>query len=250
MAAEGAPSFVCLPELASAGGRLAIGGEEARYLARVVRVRPGERVSATDGRGAVATLEVLACGPEVETRVLALEHRARAATLEFWCGAPEGDRADWLVEKLGELGVATLVPLQCARGTWERADAKRDRWERLATAALRQSRSPWRMAIAEPRPLSQALEALAPGAAGWVARPDGATAAGVVGPVARAVAVVGPSSGFEAEELKRLSERGFAGVSLAPTRLRTETAALAMAALWAAVLPAGAPAWETGPGRA
>jgi RsmE family RNA methyltransferase len=46
--------------------------------------------------------------------------------------------------------------------------------------------------------------------------------------------VVGPASGFSGPERNLLSESGFVSVRLAPTRLRTETAAVALAALWAA----------------
>jgi RsmE family RNA methyltransferase len=45
---------------------------------------------------------------------------------------------------------------------------------------------------------------------------------------------VGPSSGFSVEELKYLADNGFLPVGLASSRLRTETAAVALAAIWAA----------------
>jgi len=60
LAADGAPSFVCVPDLATRSGEFVLEGDEAHYLARVVRVRPGERFTATDGAGLSATMEVLA----------------------------------------------------------------------------------------------------------------------------------------------------------------------------------------------
>lgn len=250
MAADAAPSFVFLPGLAEGGEAIEIAGDEARYLARVVRVRPGERVVATDGEGLTATLEILECADRVRARVLERTIVPRAATLEIWCGAPEGDRADWLVEKLAELGVARLRLVDGARGKWERFAAREERLHRLTIAALRQSRSAHRLVILPPLPLSVALAALAEGGVRWVCRPDGAPAAGVVqaspGP---AIAAVGPSSGFSPEELNVLRENGFVGVALARPRLRTETAALAVAAVWAAADAASAP-HRHGPGPA
>ena len=236
MAADGAPSVVRIASLAGHDGEIVIAGEEAHYLARVVRVRVGEQVTATDGRGSLATLEVLETGASIRARILACSRQERPATLELWCGAPEGDRADWLVEKLGELGVATFVPVQCERVRWERAEAKRERWERLAAAALRQSRSAWQLELRPPVPLGEALRELAGSDPRWVCRPDGA---GWVDPrqggaSGRFVAAVGPSSGFTDDELKALSDNGFASVALGRIRLRTETAAITMAALWAA----------------
>ncbi len=236
MAADGAPSVVRIASLAGHDGEIVIAGEEAHYLARVVRVRVGERVTATDGRGALATLEVLETGASVRARVLDRGRQERPATLELWCGAPEGDRADWLIEKLGELGVAAFVPVQCERVRWERAGAKRERWERLATAALRQSRSAWQLEVRPPVALADAVRELAGPGSRWVCRPDGAPWAearhGAL--PGRFVAAIGPSSGFTDGELKLLADSGFASVALGRSRLRTETAAITMAALWAA----------------
>jgi 16S rRNA (uracil1498-N3)-methyltransferase len=243
LAPEGAPSFVHLPTLPEGGGPFALGGEEARYLARVVRVRPGEHVSATDGRGGRVTLEILEVRPELRVRAIAFERRERAATLELWCGAPEGDRADWLVEKLAELGVATLVPVQFERGAWDRLPARLERFERLAVAALRQSRSAFRMSIAPGVTLPNALAQLGNAPERWVcAQQGGPPPAGRLA-TGRTVAVVGPSSGFTANELNLLSEHAFVTLALARHRLRTETAAVAAAARWAALdaVAGGAP---------
>jgi 16S rRNA (uracil1498-N3)-methyltransferase len=236
LAADGAPSVVRIASLAAAAGEIVIAGDEAHYLARVVRVRAGERVTATDGRGSTATLEVIETGTSIRTRVLEHFTQERRATLELWCGAPEGDRADWMVEKLGELGVATFVPVHFKRARWERAEAKRERWERLAIAALRQSRSAWQLEVRPPVPLAEALRSLAPTSARWVCREDGAPWQLVQGAAARAqcVATVGPSSGFTDDELKSLADGGFESISLGRSRLRTETAAMTVAALRAA----------------
>lgn len=232
-AADGAPSFVHVPGLAGAPGEIAIGGEEAHYLRRVVRVRPGESVTASDGEGTLAELVILECAAEVRAEVRGRRTVARRATLELWCGAPEGDRADWLVEKLGELGVATLRPLDCERGRWERPARRAGRWDRLAVAALRQSRSAHRLRILPPVELRSALEAAALPGPAWLADPAGAPfepRAG--GPAGEAVAAVGPSGGFSEAELNRLREKGFLPTRIVGARLRTETAAVAMAVLF------------------
>lgn len=231
-AAEGAPSFVYVPELAGAGDEIAIGGEEAHYLRRVVRVRAGERVTATDGAGTVADLEVLDAGDACRAAVRARRAVPRGAALEVWCGAPEGDRADWLVEKLAELGVATLRLVDAERGAWERAARRAERWERLVLAALRQSRSAHRMAIVPPAPLGATLAAPSAGGPAWLADPAGAPLAeGLAGREGAARAAVGPSGGFSEAERKLLEANGFMPTRLTTSRLRTETAALALAAL-------------------
>lgn len=232
-AADAAPSFVLLAERPSLGGRLVLDGEEGRYLARVVRVRDGERVTATDGAGALATLRVERSRPEVEVVVEAVVEVAPPAACRLWCGAPEGDRGDWTIEKAAELGVTEFVPLDTARTQW--GDPGRSaRWERLAVAALRQSRSAWLMRVAPVTPLAAALAAVGEGAR-WLADPAGRPAHAVaLGEAVGVTGAVGPSTGFSDDERKSLLACGFESVALAPARLRAETAALALAAHWAA----------------
>lgn len=241
-AADGAPSFVHVPGLAGAGGEITIGGEEAHYLRRVVRIRPGEAVTASDGEGTLAELLVLEAGESLRAEVRERRTVARGTALEVWCGAPEGDRADWLVEKLAELGVATLRLVDAERGRWERAAQRSARWERLAVAALRQSRSAHRLRIVPPAPLAESLPAGAHPGPAFLADPAGAPFGLVPAPGTAPVgAAIGPSGGFSEGERKLLESKGFTPTRLASSRLRTETAALALAALVLAG-PAGTPA--------
>lgn len=238
MAADAAPAFVLLDRLPAAGEELRVEGDEAHYLSRVVRARAGERVTATDGAGTIATLEVLESRPEV--RLLGVSSRIveRPSPRTIWCGAPEGDRADWLVEKLAELSVAHLVLVDFERSAWERASARLERWKRLTAAGLRQSQSAFRMTISAPVGLPGLLAVLPPAFAGAMALPGATLAIGdAPRPAGGVTGVVGPSPGFSAGEVKLLQEAGFIPVSLGPSRLRTETAAMAMAVCWQVSAP-------------
>lgn len=231
--ADVAPSRVWVSALAASPEEFTLEGDEAHYLARVVRARAGDSVHATDGAGVSATLTLLAVGREVLVRRGPLAKAAATRRFLLACGAPEGDRADWLVEKLAELGGAVFQPVDLDRAKWTRSDARVARWRRLAVAALRQSLGDHLLEVREPLPL-RALEAAAEGER-VVAQPGGAAAAGLAPPRAGAcTALVGGSSGFSAPELKWLGEQRFRPVALAASRLRTETAALAIAAWWAA----------------
>ncbi len=232
-AAEAAPSFLYLPGLAGSAHELSLAGDEAHYLTRVVRARVGERVSASDGAGLTASLIVERLHPDVVLRVAERRVSPAPPGARLLCGAPEGDRGDWLVEKLAELGVAELTPVQTQRARWP-ASLRGERWERLAIAALRQSRSAWRLRLGPPVELATALAEAGAGAR-WLADAGGAAASAQAlladGSVTGAV---GPSSGFSDEERNLLHKHDFVPVRLAAARLRTETAALALAALWAA----------------
>lgn len=238
-----APSYLFLHELAGTAGRRTLEGEDAHYVARVVRAAEGERLTASDGRGTLATLTVVHTRPDVVVEVAEVRRAPERVQNELWCGAPEGERADWLIEKLGELGVSRFRPLQLEREPWRDAQRRRERWERLSVAALRQSRSAWRLEILEPLELPEALSGIpSETSLRIVADEQGAFSAGPEEAAAQVrVAAIGPSSGFSAAERKRLAEAGFVPVGLALGRLRAETAAVALAARWAALDAARGP---------
>ena len=188
----------------------------------------------TDGRGALAAGRILDTGPPVAVRVDSLDRAVPGCRSVLLCGTPEGERADWMIEKLAELGLSTLIPIQCQRGSWERARQRGDRWRRLAMAALRQSRGRFLLDVRPPTSVHEALADLDDGTRGFIASAEGEPAGQVRAEAeGTVVGIVGPSGGFTPEERRSIVERGFLSMSLAQNRLRTETAAVAWVAWWA-----------------
>jgi len=223
---------VLVESLSGAGDEIALPEDESRYVARVCRARVGERLTATDGEGTLAQLSLTVVGRVVRARIESLERHERSSAAVVWCGTPEGERADWLIEKLAELGVARFQPLDCEKGRWKSSGPRWDRMSRLAKAALRQSRQCRLMKIEPPLSLAALIEREEPVGSRWLAdsegpRPDALGARG------DALGAIGPSPGFTPQEKRLLRDHGFRPISLAPGRLRTETAALAWAAWWA-----------------
>jgi 16S rRNA (uracil1498-N3)-methyltransferase len=230
--AESAPSFLYVPELGEPGARLELTDSESHYLARVVRARPGDRATGTDGRGTVAALRVIAIGSRVQVEIEHAERHEPKRRAWVWSGAPEGSRADWLVEKLAELGVERWLPLQCERGSWSKGAARQERWDRLALAAMRQSRGSTLMTIEPPLPLTEAIVQAPAEAARWLASPKAPRRAPDGSP-GLMIGAIGPAEGFTPSEGGALEAAGFQGISLAERRLRSETASLAWALWWA-----------------
>jgi 16S rRNA (uracil1498-N3)-methyltransferase len=231
--ADATPSFLWLPDLAAPGAELALGDEDAHYAVRVCRARSGDALRATDGRGTLAVLRLLTVRDPVRVRVESSSEAPDRGHFTVGCGAPEGTRDDLLVEKLAELGVRVLQPIDTERGAWERFAARRERLARVATAALRQSCQGWILEIREPRSLAEWLATLPLGGERWLADPSGADASGV-GAAARGLAIVGPAGGLSGGEREAARGAGFQAVRLGGSRLRAETAAIALAAHWAA----------------
>lgn len=232
MRADAAPSYLLVPELADAGEALDLPAEERHYLFRVCRARSGEEAIATDGRGGLVRVSVEGEGAQGRVRVIAREHHRRTRRCWICCGAPEGSRADWLVEKLAELGIERFQPIEASRGRWSGGASRRRRWERLSTAGLRQSRQVWRMEIADPVPLAELDAATEPtrrilaDAGGAAIHPDDFGKAGL------SAVLVGPSGGLAPEERDSRLEAGWEARCLSDNVLRTETAALVAAAVW------------------
>jgi 16S rRNA (uracil1498-N3)-methyltransferase len=210
----------------------------------VLRLGPGDRVRVFDGRGAEFLAKIVsadpaaaqirlieACAPDAATRVL---------TVAF--APPPGQRADALVEKATELGATRLVPVLCERVQDFQAEAagKRiGRWQRKAADAARQSGRALVPEVCAPVPLRE-FAGEAPGELRLVgtlveARPLWEVL-GEAGEAPESVTMlVGPAGGFTHQEADVAVGAGFAPVSLGPTTLRVETAAIVLLAgvvLW------------------
>jgi len=234
---EGAPCSIVVDDLS--GSHVAIEGTEAEHVRKALRVKPGEHVSATDGNGMRATLEIASFHKHViEARVVSKRQEPRPTRRLWLATAADGPRFDWLVEKSVELGAFGLLALEPASGRKPRAE----RWERVARAALGQSLGSWGLRIESTPGARAAVLAGEPGGAAWasvqVADPDGESGegarAGVVTEGAHLL-LAGPPEGFTPQDRAYLLSLAGAGrIRLGDRRLRSETAAVALL-VWAAL---------------
>ena len=211
---------------------LELGSDDAHHLASVLRLRPGEAVGATDGRGGYLPCRYAGPGRLEPDGPLRREPpRLPALTVGF---APvKGDRPEWAVQKLTELGVDRIVLLDADRGVvrWsgDRAASHLARLEKVARSAVRQSRQVWVPVIEGPVPVRVLLDE-----AGDSAGSGGVAAAQMGGPPPRPglhTVLVGPEGGWSAGELAAFP----ASVGLGPSVLRAETAAVATGVLLSAL---------------
>ncbi|HWE38440.1 MAG TPA: RsmE family RNA methyltransferase [Isosphaeraceae bacterium] len=214
-------------------GRATLTGDEARHLARVRRLGPGDAVELLDGRGG-AWLAVVdrVERDRVELAVgEPLPERPDGPHLTLATAVPKGERFDWLVEKATELGVARLVPILASRSTVDPRSSKLDRLRRLVVEACKQSGRRRLMEIGPTTPWPDACRSESPGAR-FLAHPGGMPAASAIagapaGPLALAI---GPEGGFDPDEVAGAVAAGWRLIDLGPNLLRIETAALAGAA--------------------
>lgn len=212
---------------------------ESHHLANVLRAVPGDRFELFDGRGRRALAEVVIADSIASRLVIVAELPAADSDrgdLVLATAVPKGERFDWLIEKATELGVSRLVPIISARSVVEPRETKLERLRATVIAAAKQCGRTRLMELAPVQSWRQVVDQWIPGMAAVIAHPDGddlATVWGTASFETGCLALIGPEGGFTEEEVADAEAAGAIPVSLGPTLLRTETAAIAIAAAWA-----------------
>jgi len=196
-----------------------LGDDDQHHLGRVLRLRDGESVTASNGRGQWRACVWRDGALEVAGEVVASAPPSVRCAVAFT--PVKGDRNEWAVQKLTEIGIDEIVilaPTQYSVVRWSDADKQLRKLRVVAREAAMQSRRVWLPNIVG----LAALHEVCAGDGAAVADPDGvALHAGV------SLVVVGPEGGFAEEELPA----GVPRVQLGDTILRAETATLVAATL-------------------
>lgn len=205
---------------------------ESGHCVRVLRHEVGDTFEVVDGKGSVFTVRLVEAHPK-----RAMVEIVDKKTIEpYWPGrfilavAPTKniDRMEWLVEKTTEVGFNEFVPLLCRFS--ERRELKRERLEKTAVSAMKQSLKAALPEVREMTPFRKFVEQYSSVAQKFVAycTDDGERRllSRSFRPGADAVVLIGPEGDFSPEEIQAAVDAGFQPISLGDARLRTETAAL------------------------
>jgi 16S rRNA (uracil1498-N3)-methyltransferase len=216
-----------------AHGDVEIAGSEAHHLLHVLRLKPGDRIVIFDGQGTELQAELTRCGNDTATARLFAPTESRESPLDLTVAiaVPKMQSMSRIVQKLTELGVHRIVPVTTERTTVTAPGAARQlpRWRRVAAEACKQSGRSRVPHVEDPIPFDELLELDLPTPRFLFTiggprfhEPERATSC---------VAAVGPEGGWTDGEISAAVAKGFRPVGLGPRTLRTETAALAAAAI-------------------
>jgi 16S rRNA (uracil1498-N3)-methyltransferase len=231
--------FTLAPD-AIADGRVTFDVSQSRHLARVLRLRAGDTVVATDGAGHDYTVRLDVVAARVSGTVVgeSAGHAESPLTITLVQGVPKGDKMDAIVRAATELGVAHVRPALTARTVVRlgpsAAVERAARWQRVAREASKQCRRAVVPVVAPPVPLSACLEAARDTDLALCLWEGGGPALATAWPdtgVRRAAVLIGPEGGLDPSEVEAARRAGWRVVNLGARVLRTETAGPAMIAI-------------------
>lgn len=241
-----------LGALPRSGGPLELAGPEGRHAATVKRIRPGERVSLSDGHGGVAEAVAGASGRDSLMLDVGPVRRVERPAVRVTVAQAlvKGDRGELAVETATEAGADEVIPWRAARSVarWEsgpRGDKALARWRTTVREAAKQARRPWVPEVTDAMTTAQLAERVAVADVALVLHESATECLGDVPlpAVGTVLLVVGPEGGIDEGERDALTAAGARVVRMGPEVLRASTAAcVALGALgartgrWAATI--------------
>lgn len=220
------------------GKRIVITGGDVNHVKNVLRMKPGEEISVSNGVdgkeyrcGIVAfTEEEVIC----ELRFIKEDGVELPSKVYLFQGLPKADKMELIVQKAVELGACEIIPVSAGRSVVKldekKAEARVSRWQGIAEAAAKQSR---RSVVPKVKDVMSMKEAVSYAASldvkliPYELAEDMAKTKEVINGIrsGESVAVfIGPEGGFEEKEIAMAMEQGFLPITLGKRILRTETA--------------------------
>lgn len=225
------PWFFAPPDLWS-DAEVKLPDDESHHALRVLRIMPPDVITVTDGRGTVARCAATRLeGDVLVAEILERDARRRLKPeIVVYQGTPRSGKADGVVGRLAELGVAEVWFFDSGRAVarWpgEKVAKARDRWASIARSAAKQSRNPFLLTAGGGVSWTELSRRIAKEPLAIVLWEEASLPlrTALAGPSDRIALVVGPEGGLSRDEAESLADAGGQLVSLGPTILRTENA--------------------------
>jgi 16S rRNA (uracil1498-N3)-methyltransferase len=209
--------------------------ESSKHISQVLRMKTGERLHLTDGKGLLAVAEILdAHKKKTSIRILEKQQIPAPDNKRIIAISPVKNTArfEWFLEKSTEIGIHQIIPLICQRT--EKQHLRPERLKNILVSAMLQSQQCHLPILDEPTSLVKLLDSNLPDAkyiAHCLQYGDRTSFRDVVHSTHASIILIGPEGDFTSDEIHQAIQSGFTPVTLGEQRLRTETAGVVAAAL-------------------
>ncbi|MBR4904474.1 MAG: 16S rRNA (uracil(1498)-N(3))-methyltransferase [Selenomonadaceae bacterium] len=226
------------------GKEFRIGGQDARHLAYSLRAKRGDKITAVDGSGNCAVIELIDFDKETikaqrigELQKVIVERKIILADC-----LPKQNRFETIIEKATELGVDKIQPLiserTIARVGAAREQNKLERWKKIAKEAAEQCARNTIPEIGDIRKLDEWLKEIFPLNKNWLflfcwENEQVTTVRKVLSADKNSniIVLIGPEGGFSEREVSEIKSAGGVSASLGKRILKTDTAAISVLAM-------------------
>ncbi len=207
--------------------------ETSRHCIQVLRMKIGEKLHLTDGKGNLFTASIAEadkknCAVKIESLNYTKEKEKKICIAVSLI--KNTTRFEWFLEKATEMGVIEIIPLLCSRT--ERQHFRFDRMNNILIAAMLQSQQTWLPVLQMPTSLQIVIDQ-----SSYIQKliahceVDEKKTLGQLKIENSVQMLIGPEGDFTSDEIKSAIQKKYLPVSLGNTRLRTETAGITAAAL-------------------
>lgn len=217
--------FYC-PDIS--GSLYSLTEEESKHCIRVLRLKVGDTIHITDGRGNMHECRITDDHPKrcsVEVMSTSFTPARSPYRLHIAIAPTKNmERLEWFLEKVTEIGIDEITPLFCAHS--ERNTLKLPRLEKVMISAMKQSLKSWLPRLNAPSEFDDFIGQPRTGQKfiAWCETDTGQQLKDLVVPGSDRLILIGPEGDFSATEVQTAIRNGFVPVSLGDNRLRTETA--------------------------
>ena len=210
--------------------------DTSRHVVQVLRMKEGEKLNLTDGKGSLITAEVIDahkkhCSVKIINSQLTT-HDSRKVTIAISL-LKNTSRFEWFLEKATEIGVSEIIPLICERT--EKQKFRYDRMKGICISAMLQSQQCWLPDLHEPLLYSDLMMKRFDDHRKMIAHclEENKTELAdlQISKLSNQLIIIGPEGDFSKNEIELALQNNFIPVSLGETRLRSETAGMVAAAL-------------------
>jgi 16S rRNA (uracil1498-N3)-methyltransferase len=213
--------------------RLILDEDASKHIIQVLRMKRGEQLQLTDGKGKLITAElVLENKKAAEVTVLTTSNIA-PPTLNLTIAISlikNNTRFEWFMEKATEIGISNIIPLICERT--EKQNFRHDRIKNILISAMLQSQQAWLPVLHQPTKYAEVIKSAAHSNK-FIAHciKEDKKQLKILSANETSIILIGPEGDFTSDEIELAKQNNYTPVTLGNTRLRTETAGIVAAVL-------------------